>query len=220
MDQVIQAWEADFRPVQHDVESLGCLTQGRRAIRQPMGRDDRRNGSSTRGPSHPRPGSRGSGGASSQSPGRQGPPEPAVDPPWLRDPAPSSPVIVSTRPARSAPAASIPESPEVSSDTWSGPAYAPAAPRADHFNRDRSYASASASAPSSIAGKKKPPPPPPPSNRLFVTARYDFGGQGPGDLSFREGDRIRVLRKTESTDDWWEGELRGVKGSFPANYCG
>ncbi|KAN0067068.1 hypothetical protein V8E54_014854 [Elaphomyces granulatus] len=224
MDQVIQAWEADFRPVQQDVESLGCLAQGRRALVRPPMRDDHRNGShadGARGPSHPRPGSRGSGGASSQSPGRHGPPEPAVDPPWLRDPAPPSP---STRPCRSAPTASIPESSEAPVEVPSGPAYAPAAPRADHFNRDRSFAasasaSASASAPGSVVGKKKPPPPPP-SNRLFVTAQYDFGGQGPGDLAFREGDRIRVLKKTESTDDWWEGELRGVKGSFPANYCG
>ena len=74
------------------------------------------------------------------------------------------------------------------------------------------------------AAKKKPPPPPPPpkgglSQALFVTALYDFGGQGDGDLVFREGDRIRVLKKTSSTDDWWDGELRGVKGSFPANYC-
>ena len=52
----------------------------------------------------------------------------------------------------------------------------------------------------------------------FVTALYDFGGQGEGDLVFQQGDRIRVLKRTDSTDDWWEGELRGVKGSFPANY--
>jgi hypothetical protein len=73
------------------------------------------------------------------------------------------------------------------------------------------------------AAKKKPPPPPPPragssNGALYVTALYDFGGQSAGDLAFREGDRIRVLQKTDSTDDWWEGELRGVKGSFPANY--
>ncbi|KAL4981181.1 hypothetical protein BDW66DRAFT_4491 [Aspergillus desertorum] len=76
---------------------------------------------------------------------------------------------------------------------------------------------------SALTGKKKPPPPPPKprsasSNMSFVTALYDFGGQGEGDLVFQQGDRIRVLKRTESTDDWWEGELRGVKGSFPANY--
>lgn len=56
------------------------------------------------------------------------------------------------------------------------------------------------------------------SNVLFVTALYDFEGQGEGDLSFKEGDKIKIVEKSESTDDWWEGELRGVKGSFPANY--
>lgn len=75
------------------------------------------------------------------------------------------------------------------------------------------------------AGKKKRPPPPPKPKSisseppaLFVTALYDFGGQGSGDLVFNEGDRIRVVHKTGSTDDWWEGELRGIQGSFPANY--
>lgn len=56
------------------------------------------------------------------------------------------------------------------------------------------------------------------SNVLFVTALYDFEGQSEGDLSFKEGDKIKIVEKSESTDDWWEGELRGVKGSFPANY--
>ncbi|KAF1987941.1 hypothetical protein K402DRAFT_392225 [Aulographum hederae CBS 113979] len=77
----------------------------------------------------------------------------------------------------------------------------------------------------SIAAAKKKPPPPPPPKRIgsahiqFVTALYDFDGQGAGDLSFREGDRIRIVRKTETTDDWWEGEVGGRKGQFPANYC-
>lgn len=77
----------------------------------------------------------------------------------------------------------------------------------------------------SIAVKKKPPPPPPPkkigSNRLeeFVVAQYDFDGQNAGDLSFREGDRIKIVKKTGTDQDWWVGELNGVKGNFPANYC-
>jgi len=72
---------------------------------------------------------------------------------------------------------------------------------------------------------KKKPPPPVPAKRIpsapqaqYVTALFDFEGQGGGDLAFREGDRIKVVRRTESTDDWWEGELRGRVGSFPANY--
>ncbi|KAL1967718.1 hypothetical protein VTN77DRAFT_2975 [Rasamsonia byssochlamydoides] len=115
--------------------------------------------------------------------------------------------------------------------------YSPAGPRTDHFSRERQQTattatttttqnSTSSSFGSNLTKKKPPPPPPPPrpknpsaSQALYVTALYDFSGQGPGDLSFREGDRIRVLKKTNSTDDWWEGELRGVRGSFPANYC-
>ena len=77
--------------------------------------------------------------------------------------------------------------------------------------------------PQSVAAKKKPPPPPPPKkvgsfHGEYVTAMYDFDSQGEGDLSFREGDRIRVVKKTNSSQDWWEGELRGQRGSFPANY--
>lgn len=76
---------------------------------------------------------------------------------------------------------------------------------------------------SSIAAKKKPPPPPPKPKRsqlsTYVTAIYPFEGQSVGDLSFSEGDRIKIIKKTNSNDDWWEGELNGRKGSFPANYC-
>ncbi|KAI9929870.1 hypothetical protein ASPWEDRAFT_125450 [Aspergillus wentii DTO 134E9] len=100
------------------------------------------------------------------------------------------------------------------------------ASRSDYFSRSRqpSVSSAVSQELSSVLATKKKPPPPPPSKpaslspALFVTAMYDFPGEGAGDLAFREGDRIRVLKKTDSTDDWWEGQLRGVKGSFPANY--
>lgn len=76
----------------------------------------------------------------------------------------------------------------------------------------------------SIAAKKKPPPPPPPKRLAshqfeYVIALYDFDGQSHGDLSFREGDRIRIVKKTQNQEDWWEGEKGGVQGAFPANYC-
>ncbi|KAG9960273.1 hypothetical protein KCU61_g6676, partial [Aureobasidium melanogenum] len=91
----------------------------------------------------------------------------------------------------------------------------------DYFSRERKASTSSGTF--SVSGKKKPPPPPPKKRAQsfqgeFVTAMYDFAGQGSGDLSFREGDRIKVVKKTGSTDDWWEGELNGVVGSFPANY--
>jgi amphiphysin len=91
----------------------------------------------------------------------------------------------------------------------------------DYFSRERKASTSSGTI--SVAGKKKPPPPPPKKRTLssqgeFVTAVYEFAGQGSGDLAFREGDRIKVVKKTASTDDWWEGELNGMVGSFPANY--
>lgn len=89
----------------------------------------------------------------------------------------------------------------------------------------RRASSASSISAASIAAKKKKPPPPVPTKRLpsvqqaqYVTALYDFEGQADGDLVFREGDRIRIVKKTESVDDWWDGELGGVTGCFPANY--
>ncbi|XP_043118411.1 SH3 domain-containing YSC84-like protein 1 [Puntigrus tetrazona] len=53
---------------------------------------------------------------------------------------------------------------------------------------------------------------------LVVTAVHPFTGQQPGDLSFVPGDRINVITKTDSQYDWWEGELRGQVGIFPANF--
>lgn len=104
-----------------------------------------------------------------------------------------------------------------------GSGYGPsrASPGTDYFSHERKPSGSSIA--SSIAAKKKPPPPVP-AKRLpsaqsqFVTALFPFAGQNAGDLSFGEGDRIKVLKKTDSTDDWWEGEIRGMTGSFPANY--
>lgn len=53
---------------------------------------------------------------------------------------------------------------------------------------------------------------------LRVTAIYPFEGQLPCDLSFKTGDRIEVLTRTDSQNDWWEGRLKGKVGIFPANY--
>jgi len=93
----------------------------------------------------------------------------------------------------------------------------------DSNARRLSNHSLASSAASVVAGRKKPPPPVP-TKRIasaqaqYVTALYDFEGQNAGDLFFREGDRIRVVKKTDSTDDWWDGEIQGRTGAFPANY--
>lgn len=56
-----------------------------------------------------------------------------------------------------------------------------------------------------------------------VIALFDFEAQEEGDLGFNKGQIIAVTRKTDSTDDWWEGRVEaGMSASkvgvFPSNF--
>lgn len=53
------------------------------------------------------------------------------------------------------------------------------------------------------------------SQKKLVRALYDYSGGG-DELGFKTGDEIILL--SEVSDGWWEGELDGRKGLFPANY--
>lgn len=216
--QIILAWDTDFKPVKHQVESgLGCISTGK-TVQKPMRLDDKptaamRNGSSVSSQRRP------SGNA------LKAPDSPAISA-SSGPPSPDSHIRpkISSVPSQTSLSLATPNysSSAITSPSSDLSSHAPAGPRADYFGRDRQQSGSSMA--SIAAAKKKPPPPPPPkrapsSQGLWVTAMYDFGGQGEGDLVFREGDRIRVVKKTDSTDDWWEGDLKGVQGSFPANYC-
>nr|KAK5440154.1 hypothetical protein LTR18_008091 [Exophiala xenobiotica] len=213
MDEVIRLWDDAFKPVQREAESFLLLANGK-AVRAPMNQED----------GHPpvngyrRPSGNSSfGRTQSLSPARALPPSPSYDipPKMSSSPAPST-LLSPTTPLETTPSPqSVYQTPM---------SYSPAAPHTDYFSRDRQPSAAAVTSVSAMAQKKRPPPPPPPprlpsQQTIFVTALYDFDGQSEGDLAFREGDRIKVLKKTESTDDWWQGELRGLKGPFPANYC-
>jgi len=73
-------------------------------------------------------------------------------------------------------------------------------------------------------GTKRPPPPIPASKPkpkpapVYVVALYDFDAQADGDLSFKTGDRIEIVQRTTSVEDWWTGKLNGQQGIFPGNY--
>ena len=56
------------------------------------------------------------------------------------------------------------------------------------------------------------------SNVPQARALFTFDGEEEGDLSFRKGDTINIIKKSESSNDWWTGELNGQEGIFPANY--
>jgi len=218
MDEIIAQFEAEFTPMRRDIESSIKMIAGGKAVRESMalGKESKslsglniRNGISNRKPS-----SQGAAPSITKRPSLgAGPPSPGVSP-VDRSRLPS----VATSQRRPSPS---PSPAMLSPDT---------AADADYFGRPRQPSSYSISSTTSIgsaqalaAGKKKPPPPPPPKRSpsdqgFWVTALYDFRGE-PGDLSFREGDRIRVVKRTGSEQDWWEGELRGARGAFPANYC-
>lgn len=51
----------------------------------------------------------------------------------------------------------------------------------------------------------------------FATANFDFVALEPGDLSFKKGDRIKIL-DNKISNDWWKGELNNNIGIFPSNY--
>lgn len=215
-------WDGDFKRIQQDVESINTIARGK-AIHAPMvvGDDSEKNrGSSVSGlnlrnnlaarrsntqsslPSMSRLGGKLSAGASRISPsglssGSSQAPEPQRE-------------------------YDEPESDRNNSSSHaSTPSYSPAGPVRDYFQGGRDSQSARTMS-SAIAAKKKAPPPPPKriqsNNEQWVTALYTFTGQESDDLAFEEGDRIKVVKKTDSTDDWWDGELRGVRGRFPANY--
>lgn len=75
------------------------------------------------------------------------------------------------------------------------------------------------------AAKAKPPPPKPKPSRLSanpqaetVTALYDYSAQAEGDLSFRAGEVIEIINRTQNENEWWTGKLQGRSGQFPGNY--
>jgi len=83
----------------------------------------------------------------------------------------------------------------------------------------------SGGAASAAASKRAPPPPPPlkPKPKVapkvqYVVALYDFAAQADGDLSFNTGDRIEVVERGASAEDWWTGRVNGQQGVFPGNY--
>jgi len=58
-------------------------------------------------------------------------------------------------------------------------------------------------------------PPPRQNNAPKCKALYNYTAQENDELSLRKGDIITIIKEHP---DWWEGEINGVVGVFPANY--
>ncbi|WFD40737.1 BAR adaptor protein Hob1 [Malassezia japonica] len=86
--------------------------------------------------------------------------------------------------------------------------------------------SSSKPAPAAVGAAPAPAPPPAypggaaPAEKAadYVVALYDYTATAAGDLTFKTGDRIEVVERTASTEDWWTGRLNGMQGVFPGNY--
>lgn len=91
---------------------------------------------------------------------------------------------------------------------------------ADSLNRTHISTGRSTPPPQSSQINKSPLPPAPrvTSGQGKAVALYDFAGVERGDLTFRKGDIITIIKKTASQNDWWTGKINNQEGLFPANY--
>ncbi|KAK3364461.1 hypothetical protein B0T25DRAFT_66271 [Lasiosphaeria hispida] len=242
MDEVITAWSSAFGPIQRQAESIDFIARGK-AINMPMNLTHDPNARKLTAPSTLLPRRSSSGIIPSTNTGPQ--PRTLRIPSMgslRQQPEPSpSPVSTYKRPDYLTPtdfttATVLGGAPIDRTMSRSPGGLSPGTSQGrDYFsNRDRPSTASTDASGVSYGGystptgngfvKKKPPPPPPkriPSTKPeeWVVALYAFAGQGQGDLSFREGDRIKIVKRTGTDQDWWVGELNGAKGNFPANYC-
>ncbi|KAF9869531.1 sh3 domain signaling protein [Colletotrichum karsti] len=218
MESVVSTWSAAFMPVRKEVEALTCIQHGR------VWRQQAPTSASSRGPYTRTP----SGTSEGSTPTPRIVRIPSSNSVGRAAPAPEASPQPNPQPTRSASASRFQMGLPTDFTTATalghsqgGPRISPAysSTKSEHFGHQSGISPSNGN----IAAAKKKPPPPPPAKRFqipeeFVVAQYDFAG-GNGDLSFREGDRIKIVKKTQTDQDWWVGELGGIKGNFPANYC-
>ncbi|KAJ5856320.1 uncharacterized protein N7529_010264 [Penicillium soppii] len=51
-----------------------------------------------------------------------------------------------------------------------------------------------------------------------AVALYTFDADQDGDLGFKKGEIITIVKRTESAEDWWTGRIGDRVGIFPSNY--
>ncbi|KAF2009500.1 DUF500-domain-containing protein [Aaosphaeria arxii CBS 175.79] len=49
-------------------------------------------------------------------------------------------------------------------------------------------------------------------------AKFTFEPDQPGDLGFKKGEVITILKRTDNETDWWTGSVGDREGIFPSNY--
>ncbi|EPS41982.1 hypothetical protein H072_4070 [Dactylellina haptotyla CBS 200.50] len=51
-----------------------------------------------------------------------------------------------------------------------------------------------------------------------AVALYTFDADQPGDLGFKKGEIITIVKRSDSKNDWWTGKIGDRTGIFPSNY--
>jgi hypothetical protein len=200
MEEVVAIWNGAFGPIKSEIESISFIARGK-TIQQPMNA------------APPKPmqaainGTRrtASGLIGTSARALRAPETPQETPPPSPAPAPASAPTSSYRPPNYANAtdfttATILGGAPVNRDQL----------RPDYANNNAAERSPLIRARTSngFLGKKKPPPPPPKRAMTtkpdeWVVALFPFNGEGSGDLSFQEGDRIKIVKKTDTDQDWY-----------------
>ncbi|KAJ4339777.1 hypothetical protein N0V87_002977 [Didymella glomerata] len=78
---------------------------------------------------------------------------------------------------------------------------------------DRSPAPGRPSAPKPVFGQKKAT-----LGADQAIAKFTFDPDQPGDLGFKKGEVITILKRTDNETDWWTGRVGDREGIFPSNY--
>ncbi|KAK3899314.1 hypothetical protein C8A05DRAFT_37076 [Staphylotrichum tortipilum] len=226
MADVIATWDAAFGPVRTQVESISFIARGK-AVHQPMSAGTGLPPSpTTRGPPTTTAGIRRSTTGLISGPKARALRTPSMPLPQEEDQAASGTSHTRARGVDPSNATDFTTAAILGGAAVSRPASSALAAKRGTIGALSAVNTASMpqlrdAALAGVAKKKPPPPPPPPKKKPdeWVVALYAFTGEGGGDLSFREGDRIRVVKRTGTDQDWWVGELGGAQGNFPANYC-
>ena len=109
------------------------------------------------------------------------------------------------------------------SNTWNDGGYGPRSPssRADPGATFDSMGSRSStfnekpSRPTAPKPKFTPRPSAASMEKNQAVALFTFDAAQPGDLGFKKGEIITILKRTESATDWWTGRIGDREGIFP-----
>lgn len=120
------------------------------------------------------------------------------------------------------------------SNTWQDDPYDQASNRISGFgqlNQNRSRASTLGDQSDYVYSDRKGPAPgrpTAPKPPVFASksgagagqaiAKFTFDADQPGDLGFKKGDIITIVKKTQNETDWWTGRIGDREGIFPSNY--